>query len=114
MEQSDHLFTFRDIWDENDKQIPIDPTRRYVPEFFWNDLGDRFLKTFRNEREMQANVGWVIQKLKYLKPETVLEIGCSFGRLAPFLIQGEACKEYVGIDIAQSQIASSNTYLKID
>lgn len=108
-----NLFTYKDIFAEADKNIPIDPTKRYDPLYFWEDLGDKYLRNFKSQKEMQVNAGWIIFKMRSLKIENVLEVGCSFGRLAPYLLMGEACKEYRGIDFSENQIKVSDIYLGI-
>lgn len=107
----DRKFVVQDVFNEIDKQVSVDVTKEYDPLYFWEDFGDRYYKSFRTPKELSRNVGWLIGRLKSLNISNVLELGCGFGRIAPFLLESEAIKDYTGIDISPKQLASSKAYL---
>jgi len=117
-ENQKNLFTMQDVWDEKDKNTPSDPTKTYDPQHFWDDYGEKFYNS-HSKREMfqfglngNNPVAWLIFKMKSLKLDTVLEAGCGFARLAPFVIDGGAAKEYHGIDFSEKVLKASELYLK--
>lgn len=112
MENQIRLFTVQDLWDERDKQTPVDLTKKYDPLHFWDDYGDRYAKGFDKPQEVQRNVAWIVFRMKSLGVESLLDVGCGFGRLEPFLIDGEAVKKITAIDISQKQLDSANKYLE--
>lgn len=116
--QKPKLFTIQDIWNERDKNEPIDPRKKYDPQFFWDDYGESYYKAHEKREQIQFGLGgnnpvaWLIFKLISLKVDTVLEAGCGFGRLAPFILDGKAAKEYHGIDFSEKILECHKLYLK--
>ena len=111
MENQVNLFTINDIWEETDKQIPLDCTKTYDPLHFWEDYGERYFNGFKNMNEIQRNVPWIIHKLTSLKVDTLLDVGCGFCRIEPFLIDSNAVKEITALDFSTKQIESAEKYL---
>ena len=92
------------------REIPIDIG--YDPKLFWEALGKDYIGTFDHPAKIQANVAWIIDRLKVLKPDSVLEVGCGFARLAPFIVEAGIVDKYNGVDIAPSIMNTSEHYLK--
>lgn len=116
MENQIQFFTIQDVWDEQDKQIPIDCTKIYDPLHFWEDYGEKYFNLFssrdaRIRLDIQRNVGWLIHKVNLLKIDSVLDAGCGFNRIAPFLLDSNSAKEITGIDISPKQLAQTELYL---
>ena len=86
-------------------------TKPYDPEKFWNDFGEDFYKAFTSQPILQANSGWLIDKLKVLNVSTLLDVGCGFGRLLPFLLEAGVIKSANGVDISHSILKSATEYL---
>ena len=111
------FFMVEDIWNEKDKQIPINPSKIYDPQKFWDGYGERFYKEhskrehFQNGVNLNNPVAWLIFKMKALGISTVLEAGCGFGRLAPFIIDAEAAKEYFGVDFSEKILECHKKYI---
>ena len=112
MENQVNFFTVQDIWDEQEKGIAIDPTKTYDPLHFWEDYGDKYYKGFKKMQDVQKNLAWILHKLTTLKIDNLLDVGCSFCRLEPFIIDGKGAKEVTGVDISQKQLDCSVEYLK--
>ena len=114
MENQVNLFTINDIWEESDKQIPLDCTKTYDPLHFWEDYGERYFNGFKNMNEIQRNVPWIIHKLTSLKVEKLLDVGCGFCRIEPFLTDSDAVKEITALDFSTKQIESAEpaTHIK--
>lgn len=112
MENQTNFFTVQDIYDEIDKNVPIDITKIYDPLHFWEDFGADYLKTHKKQKDVQKYVAYVILKLEALKVKSLLDVGCSFGRLEPFLLDSGCVEEITGVDISQKQLDSAEEYLK--
>ena len=112
MENQIKLFTIQDIYDENDKQIPVDITKKYDPLYFWDDYGDKYYRSFKRVQDLQKYVPWLLSRIASLNIKNLLDAGCGFGRLEPFLIDGGAVEEITGIDISQKQLDCAKEYLK--
>lgn len=117
-ENQKNLFTIEDIWAERDKNIPSNSTKKYDPQAFWDDYGDRYFKSFDKREKFQFGltgqnpVAWLIFKLEALQPGSILEAGCGFGRLAPFLIDANIVSEYWGVDFSDKILKCAEEYLK--
>jgi len=108
-------FTYDDLQiyiKKGGKGIPVN--KPYDPKVFWDSMGDKFYKAFDKPEKCGFGVEFFIDRLKQLQPiDSLLDVGCGFGRLAPFLLQAQVCKQYTGIDIAESIVKCSENYLDI-
>ena len=111
------FFMVEDIWNEKDKQEPINPSKIYDPQKFWDGYGERYFKAHTKREHFQNGLGennpvaWLIFKMKALNISTVLEAGCGFGRLAPFIIDGDGAKEYYGVDFSEKILDCHKKYM---
>lgn len=101
-----HIYAVRE---NGGKGLPVDLV--YDPETFWGDLGEEYYKAFTSQAQLQANTVWLIDRLKSLNVSTLLDVGCGFGRMLPFLLEAGAIKSANGIDISDGILKSSETYL---
>jgi len=117
-ENQKNLFTIEDVWAERDNNQPSDPKKKYDPQYFWDNYGERYFKSFDKREKFQFGltgqnpVAWLIFKLEKLQPGSILEAGCGFARLAPFLIDANIVSEYWGIDFSDKIMKSSEDYLR--
>ena len=105
-------FTKADIYkvrEQGGKGLPIGKV--YDPERFWNDLGEDYYKAFTSQQQLQANTPWIIDRIKMLGVATMLDIGCGFGRILPFLLEAGVVKSCVGVDISDSILKCAEDYL---
>lgn len=93
----------------NGRLMPIGKT--YDCKTFWDGLGQDYFKRFKKKEHFQVNVAWIIDRLKILKLKTLLDAGCGFGRVAPFLLDAGVIEKIDGFDIAPSILKSSEEYL---
>ena len=107
-----NFFTMKDVWDSIKNTEPIDVRKKYDPLMFWDDFGDRYLKSFKKPQEVSKYTPYLISRLKSLNVETLLDAGCGFCRIEPFLLDSEAVKEITAIDISQKQLDAAEVYLK--
>ena len=91
------------------REIPID--RAYDPKLFWDALGEGYFKTYNHMAKLRANVDWILDRIKVLKPKNFIEIGCGFGRIATFLLDSGLVDKYEGVDISPAVMKSSEEYL---
>ena len=107
-----NFFTIQDLYDEADKQIPVDCTKVYDPLYFWDNFAEDYYKGHKKIQNIQRNIGWFLHKVATLKCNNALDVGCGFGRIAPFMIDGKAVNEVTGIDISPKMLAYAEEYLK--
>ena len=107
-----NLFTVQDLYDQVDKGEMINLTKKYDPLHFWEDFGDKYFKSFKKQREVQHYIPFLLERLRILKVKTLLDTGCGWGRVIPFLIDGCDLDSVTGLDFSQKQLNSANDYLK--
>lgn len=83
----------------------------YRPRRFWDSLANSFLKDCY-QVELHSQHGWLLGKIKLIKPRKILEIGCGFGRNIRFLIDnGFDPEKITGIDISPKMIKNAKKYI---
>ncbi len=83
----------------------------YSPKRFWNNWADTFMDDSW-QVETHAQHVWILQKIKEQKPQSILEIGCGFGRNIKFLVNnGIDPKIIYGIDISERMLNRAKEYL---
>lgn len=83
----------------------------YKPKEFWDDWADDFIKD-PWQTKIHPQHKWLFNKINTLKPESILEVGCGFGRNIKFLIQnGMNPSSIVGIDISPNMIRLARNYV---
>lgn len=80
----------------------------YDRDAFWQATD--YAKTFRRRREHGEQEASLTELLQHLKPASVLDVACGFGRLAP-VVRAEGAT-YTGIDISATQIQAAVGRLK--
>ena len=112
MENQINLFTIQDVYDHMEKQQPLDITKKYDPLHFWDNYGDKYYRDHKKYQDFSKHIPWLLQRLKPLKIETLLDAGCGFCRVEPFLLEGGVVKHITAIDISQKQLDAAEEYLK--
>ena len=108
-----NLFTIQDVIDEQDKQIMVDTSKVYDPKHFWDDYAELYFKGMRTIVDVQKHAAWLTQRLKTFNIDHLLDVGCGFCRLEPFLIDSEAVKRITAVDISDKMLKiATDTYLK--
>lgn len=84
----------------------------YKPKVFWDNWAETFMED-RWQVETHAQHAWMLSKIKALKPERIVEIGCGFGRNIKFLInQGIEADRITGVDISPKMIRKAKRYIQ--
>jgi len=84
----------------------------YEPRKFWDNWADSFISDSW-QIKIHPQHKWILSKIKELKPESILEIGCGFGRNINFLIKnGIEAEKIIGVDISSKMIDKAKEYLK--
>lgn len=92
------------------RELPIDLV--YDPKIFWDSIGRKFYENFNQRGQYQSGIAWLVDRLKVLKCETLLDCGTGFGRVLPFLLDAGVIKSAVGIDISEPILECSKEYLE--
>lgn len=83
----------------------------YQPKEFWDKWADDFIKD-PWQTKIHPQHKWLIKKINASKLESILEVGCGFGRNIKFLIQnGLNPSSIVGIDISPNMIKLARKYV---
>jgi len=110
--ETNNFFSYQDIVDCKEKggrELPL--TKPYDPVKFWNDFGELFYKRFDKREKFRINVDWTVDRLKQLEAESLLEVGCGFGRMLPFFVDAGAVEIADGIDVSETLVNCSKEYL---
>ena len=107
-------FTYKDLQDVIKRGGKgMDSTKAYNPKEFWDSMGEKFYRAFDKTEKCSFGVDFFVDRLKIMQPiESVLEVGCGFGRVAPFILQAGVASSYKGIDISESILKCSEQYLE--
>jgi len=106
------FFTFQDIVDTRARKgLELPLLKKYDPLVFWKPLGKDYFAGFRNAQQYQSAVRWINDRLKVMNVENLLDAGCGFGRVIPFLLEAESVKSAVGVDISDSMLECAKEYL---
>lgn len=89
----------------------------YDPEYFWDEYGKAYLNTFSSNGKgtgFDLNIQSILSRIQEIKPKTVLEVGCGFGRNFPYIKANLKCVErLVGIELSKTMIDSSCKYFSM-
>lgn len=114
IDKSKSVFTFQDIVEQKDNNKSLDFRKNYRALDFWETSADYYCKSFEKVGHFQQNIGFILQSLEIMKPKSLLDVGCGFGRLLPFINDGmkeSAPFPIVGIDFCQRMVEQSEKYL---
>jgi len=96
---------------------------KYVPEEFWRLYGKVYYNLFRKPEDtaedstkpgdrMDMNVGGLIGRLPVFHPESVLEVGCGFGRCLAYVHAScPPIKRLEGIELSPTMVEQAHKYL---
>ena len=83
----------------------------YQPQKFWDTWSRDFIKD-PWQAKTHTQHQWLLEKIKRSKPQTILEVGCGFGRNINFLINNNIDpKRITGVDISPKMIHEAEKYL---
>lgn len=94
------------------KKIVWKLTGGYQPKEFWDNWADDFIKDSW-QTKIHPQHKWLLKKINAMKPESILEVGCGFGRNIKFLIEnGVEPSSITGVDISENMIKLAKDYIK--
>lgn len=83
---------------------------------FWLEIGKNYMSNFKKHNIFLKYIFWkqerAIRKILPRDIETILEIGCGFGRITTILLENPNIKRIVAIDISLDQIQNSIRQIK--
>lgn len=83
----------------------------YDPKKFWNGWSDNYARQKAQQR-IDKSQYWLLKKVEELRPQTLLEIGCGFGKNLKFLSKNLSYQpKLVGFDISESMIRKAKNCL---
>src|SRR3990167_1586094 len=86
-EKESEYFTIQDVFEAKKINGAGLKLKKYDPFIFWDGMGESWFRMFDNKRKFQVNIGWITDRLKLFRINSLLEVGCGFGRILPFLFQ---------------------------
>jgi len=85
--------------------------KKYQPKEFWDSWTEDFIKD-RWQTDVHSQHKWFLDKVRLLKPKSILEVGCGFGRNIKFLIEnGVKPDSITGVDISSRMIKFARDYI---
>jgi len=83
----------------------------YRPERFWDNWAEDFIKDSW-QKNIHRQHAWLLKKVKDINPESILEIGCGFGRNIKFLLnEGIDPKKILGLDISRKMLRNARKHI---
>lgn len=84
----------------------------YDPKRFWNGWSDDYAR-HKVQQKIDASQYWLLQQVEALRPSSVIEIGCGFGRNLKYLAEHLSYPvTLAGLDISQSMAHKAKSNLK--
>lgn len=83
----------------------------YRPKNFWDTWADTFMEDSW-QVTLHPQHDWLLSKIKKLRPRSILEVGCGFGRNIKFLQDNNINAKLTGIDISHKMIKLAKKFVK--
>ena len=78
--------------------------KKYKPIDYWSKRGKKYKDEFVYNEFFKIQENTLIDYLKTIQFESVLEYGCGFGRITKLLLENFEIKQYKAFDLSQDQI----------
>src|SRR3990167_2272911 len=113
-------FTIDDLEFFRENKVKQNYLGEYNPDNFWKSLGEMYHQHFdldqKNEdakSSLMLDVRPMVARIETCKVESVLEVGCGFGRMLPFVKTNcHGVKKVVGLEFSPTMIENSKLYFK--
>ena len=115
-------FSLDDLRQCGEKSVKVNFMGEYNPEHFWGEYGKIYRKCFRKDAKttaktaallnLEALIGRIAAIQETVKIESVLEVGCGFGRCLPFVLENCSLKEIYGIEFSPTMVEDSKSFLE--
>jgi SAM-dependent methyltransferase len=85
----------------------------YDPVTYWRERGETYMDKFRAERyaEQEEALRSLLGRLEF---ESVLEVGCGFGRIAALIRRIRPDASYTGVDLSPTMLTAARERLGFD
>lgn len=84
---------------------------KYRNEDFWQSFGEHYYERYANKKPyVIKQETLLVEQLKQMQFNTVLEFGCGFGRMTRVLCEHYTIPRYVAFDISNHQIENAKKY----
>jgi ubiquinone/menaquinone biosynthesis C-methylase UbiE len=88
---------------------------RYLqnPSLHWDNFVDLMIEehTQRLPEIYNQEADFLIQEISLIKPESILEIGCGYGRILKLISEKLEIKKLVGVDFSSKMLSKGKEYL---
>jgi trans-aconitate methyltransferase len=85
----------------------------YIPNEYWLKRGKEYMANFRHDKRLQLQESMLLEYLRTFSFESVLEVGCGFGRITKLVILNfPDIRDYLAIDLSPDQIRNAQEYIK--
>lgn len=86
---------------------------KYENEKFWKQFGEKYYDNYKNKKDwVQKQEVLLVENLKKLEFDSVLEFACGFGRTAKVFSENFAIKKFHAFDLSPHQIEHAKKYCK--
>lgn len=80
----------------------------YIPNEYWKHRGKDYKKNFKYDHKFELQEQMLIEYLKKYSFDSVLEVGCGFGRITKLLLTNfPKIKEYFAFDLSAHQVENA-------
>src|SRR5215216_1067326 len=85
----------------------------YIPNEYWLKRGKEYMANFRYDKRLQLQESVLLEYLRTITFESVLEVGCGFGRITRLVIRNfPDIRDYLAVDLSPDQIRNAQEYIK--
>jgi SAM-dependent methyltransferase len=92
---------------QNDNTTPL-----YIPHEYWLKRGKVYMQNFQHDKRFQLQESMLLEYLRTISFESVLEVGCGFGRITRLIIENNPqIKDYLALDLSPDQIMNAKEYV---
>ena len=84
----------------------------YIPNEYWEERGKKYKTEFVSNDFYERQEEKLLNYLKTIEFETVLEVGCGFGRITKKVLSNFPVKKYIAIDLSDVQIENAKKNCK--
>lgn len=78
--------------------------KKYKPLDYWSKRGKKYKDDFIHNEFFKIQENTLLDHLKTIQFESVLEFGCGFGRITDLILKNFEIRQYKAFDLSQDQI----------
>jgi len=86
----------------------------YIPNEYWTQRGKDYKKNFKYDHKFELQEQILLEYLKKYSFDSVLEVGCGFGRITKLLLTNfPEIKEYFAFDLSAHQVENAKININV-